>query len=124
MTDRGPDQDNMPVGGKERKEDATYRDASYLVTDEEDEEEVQDLSFIIEDHDDRRIEPLAGFQRVEDLDTDEALETNPDGPIPHKRRLERHGVPPESFATDYNVSHARAEAQEEDFVETSMLATD
>src|SRR5437667_5082660 len=105
MTDRGPDQDKMAVGGRERKEDATYRDASYLVTDEEDEEEVHDLGFIVEDHDDRRLSSLAGFQRVEDLDTDEALETNRSGPIPRKRRLERHGVPPESFATDYNLSN-------------------
>jgi hypothetical protein len=124
MTDRGPDQDTMPVGGRERKGDATYRDASYLVTDEEDEEEVQDLGFIVENHDDRRAVPLDNFQRVEELDTDEPLGTDPSGPIPRKRRLERRGVPPESFATDYNVTHARAAAQEEDFVETSMLATD
>jgi hypothetical protein len=124
MTDRGPDQDRMPVGEPDDEMDATYRDASYLGTDEEDEEEVRDLGFIVEDHDDRRLEFPGPWERLDDLDTDEALETNPTGAVPHERALIERGLPPEAFAIDYNVSHAAGERQEEDFVETSMLETD
>jgi hypothetical protein len=124
MTDRGPDQDRMPVGEPEDEQDATYRDASYLGTDPEDEEEVRDLGFIVEDHDDRRARFPAEWERLDDLDSDEALETDPAGRIPHERELIRRGLPPEAFATDYNVSHADGERQEEDFVETSLLDAD
>lgn len=124
MSDRGPNQDFMPQGGEPEPEDATYRDASYLGTSPDDEEEVRDLGFIVEDHDDRRITLTGGWQRLDDLDTDEPLETNRSGAIPHEASLRERGASAEWFATDFNVSHADAEAQEEDFVETSMLSSD
>ena len=124
MSDRGPNQDLMPIAGDPDTEDPTYRDAAYLGTSEDDEEEVRDLGFIVDDHDDRRISLTDGWQRLDDLDTDEPLETNRSGPIPHETSLRERGVPEDSFATDYHVSHADAEAQEEDFVQTSMLNAD
>ena len=128
MSFKGPNQDLMPVGGEARpadeETDATYEDAGYLGTDEDDSEEVRDLGFIVEDHDDRRGTLTENWQRLDDLDTDEPLETNRSGPIPHAVALQERGAPPELFATDYNASHAAAEAQEEDFVETSMLDVD
>jgi len=124
MSDKGPNQDMMRVGEPPEPEDATYRDATYLGTDEEDEVEVQDLGFIVEDHDDRRITFPGGWQRLDDLNTDEAMEIDPDGPIPEADAMIRQGLPPEAFATDYNASHAAGEAQEADFVETSMLSSD
>jgi hypothetical protein len=124
MTDRGPDQDRMPVGEPDDEMDATYRDASYLGTDEEDAEEVRDLGFIVEDHDDRRLEFPGPWERLDDMDSDEALETSPTGAIPHERERIERGLPPEAFAIDYNVSHAAGERQEEDFFETSMLEPD
>lgn len=124
MADRGPNQDFMHLEHDPKKIDAKYRDASYLGDSEEDDEEVQDLGFIVEDHDDRRGTLTEGWQRLDDLDTDEPLETNRSGPIPHEAALIERGAPPEWFATDYNVSHADGEAQEEDFVDTSMRETD
>lgn len=123
MSDRGPNQDLMQVGRVDR-EDPTYRDASYLGTDPDDEEEVQDLGYIVEDHDDRRTTLTENWQRLDDLDTDEPLETNRSGPIPRAVALRESPNPPEVFATDYNVSHAGAEAQGEDFSETSLLSED
>src|SRR5439155_14112122 len=62
------------------------------------------------------------WQRLEDLDTDEALETDEDGSLPREAGA---GAPPRrAFASDYNLDHLEGEEQEEDFVETSMLATD
>src|SRR5204863_265713 len=97
---------------------------SYLGTDEGDEEEVRDLGFIVEDHDDRRTMLTDDWQRLDDLDTDEPLETNRSGPIPHRDALIERGAPADAFATDYHVPSAVAEMQEEDFVETSLLETD
>jgi hypothetical protein len=65
-----------------------------------------------------------GWQRLDDLDSDEPLEVNPNGPIPHEVALRERGASPEWFARDYYVEHAVAESQEQDFVETSMLRTD
>jgi hypothetical protein len=124
MSDRGPNQDLMPIGGQPEGQDATYRDASYLGTSEDDEEEVRDLGFIVDDHDDRRSTLAGDWQRLDDLDTDEPLETNRSGPIPHGVSLREQGAPEEWFATDYHTRHAEAEAQEEDFVETSLLQED
>jgi hypothetical protein len=124
MADRGPDQDRMPVGGTDERQDATYRDASYLGTSENDDEEVRDLGFIVDDHDDRRATLTGGWQRLDDLDTDEPLETNRSGKIPHATALRERGAPGDWFATDYHVENAAAEAQEEDFVKTSLLPTD
>jgi hypothetical protein len=105
--------------------DHKYEDESYLGDPEDDElePEVQDLGFIVDDRDDRRIQLVdETWDRLPDLDTDEALGVNADQPIPLD---ERSGAPPvEAFATLYNVGHYEGEEQEEDFVETSMLATD
>src|SRR5439155_8672472 len=81
-----------------------------------------DLGFIVEDRDDRRIRTIDNnWERLEELDTDEALEAGEDEPLPDDVR----GAPPAAaFATDYNLGHLEGEEQEEDFVETSMLATD
>jgi hypothetical protein len=114
----------MGVGPKAERIDPTYQDASYLGTDEEEDEEVRDLGFIVDDHDDRRIMLTGGFQRLDNLDTDEPLETNRSGKIPHETSLRERGASPEWFATDYHVGNARAEQQEEDFVRTSMLSSD
>lgn len=124
MADRGINQDQVKIGPKEEEIDPTYRDASYLGTDEDDSEEVRDLGFIVDDHDDRRIMLTGGWQRLDDLDTDEPLERNRKGPIPHEVALRERGASPEWFATDYHVENAEAEKQEADFVETSMLRTD
>jgi len=128
MIDRGPNQDAMPMGANAARDalddDATYKDASYLGTSEDDDEEVRDLGFIVDDHDDRRAMWTDGWQRLDTVDTDEPLETNRSGEIPHAEALRERGVAPERFATDFNVSNADAEAQEEDFVETSLLDSD
>jgi hypothetical protein len=104
--------------------DQKYRDESYLGDTEDDPQgpQVQDLGFIVEDRDDRRIRLVDDtWERLEDLDTDEALETGGDAPLPKGIR----GAPPrDAFATDYNLEHQIGEEQEEDFVETSMLAVD
>ena len=123
MADRGPNQDEVKIGRVDR-DDPTYRDASYLGTDQDDEEEVQDLGFIVEDHDDRRTTLHESWQRLDALDTDEPLETNRSGKIPHAVSMREAGNPPDSFASDYNVRNASAEEQEEDFIETSLLAED
>jgi len=91
---------------------------------DDDTEEPQDLGFIVEDHDDRRATLTGGWQRLDDLDTDEPLEVNPNGPIPHEVALRERGASPEWFARDYYVTYAKGEGQEADFVETSMLGTD
>jgi hypothetical protein len=121
---RRPNQDQMPVGGQPEEEDATYREASYLGMSEDDEEVVHDLGFIVEDRRDERATLTGDWERLDDLDTDEPLETNRSGRIPHKKTLIERGAPMDWFATDYHLSHAEAEAQEEDFVQTSMLDTD
>src|SRR5438876_753995 len=96
--------------------DHKYEDASYLGDPERDEEEleVHDLGFIVDDRDDRRIQTVDGtWDRLEDLDTDEALEVNEDAPLPLDAES---GAPPaDAFATLHNLGHLDAEEQEEDF---------
>jgi hypothetical protein len=101
----------------ERDMDPTNPERSYLLEDDG-EEEVHDLGFIVEDHDDRRATLTSGWQRIDDLGV------NSKGPIPHEVALRERGAPAEWFATDYHVDNAAAEQEEEDFVESSMLATD
>jgi hypothetical protein len=105
--------------------DHKYRDESYLGDPENDEAEptVRDLGFIVEDRDDRRIRLVDNqWERLEELDTDEAIETDGQAPLPLR---EGDGAPPAAaFASDFNLDHLEAEEQEEDFVETSMLAVD
>jgi hypothetical protein len=105
--------------------DHKYEDESYLGDPEDDklDPEVHDLGFIVEDRDDRRSQVVDGtWDRLEELDTDEGLGVNSGAAIPLDKGS---GAPPvEAFATLYNVGQNEAEEQEEDFVETSMLATD
>jgi len=105
--------------------DQKYKDESYLGDPEDDEQEpeVRDLGFIVDDRDDRRISLVDDtWDRLTDLDTDEGLETDPNGAIPLD---ENSGAPPvDAFTTQYNIAHEAGEEQEEDFVETSMLAID
>lgn len=124
MADRGPNQDTMRLDDPTAEPDAKYRDASYLGDSEDDEEEIRDLGFIVEDHDDRRSSLTGDWQRLDDLDTDEPLETNRSGPIPHQVSLQERGASPDWFATDYHHANAAGEAQEDDFVTTSMLNSD
>jgi hypothetical protein len=126
--DRGPNQDAMDVGEWDEAQDATYQDASYLGTSPNDDEEVQDLGFIVDDHDDRRVALTGDWQRVDtvtDVDTDAPVGADdPDAPIPNRDELIARGAPQDWFATDYHVKNAAGERQEQDFVETSMLSTD
>lgn len=128
MADRRPNQDEMVIGGQRRDEtpetDATYRDASYLGTSADDDEEVRDLGFIVDDHDDRRATLTGDWQRLDDLDTDEPLETHRTGAIPHSVSMRERGAPRDWFATDFHEDNAVAEQQEQDFVTTSMLPVD
>jgi hypothetical protein len=105
--------------------DHKYRDESYLGDPADDEEEptVRDLGFIVDDRDDRRIRLVDDqWERLEELDTDEGIGVNTEEPLPLRQG---DGTPPASaFATDFNLDHLVAEEQEEDFVETSMLAVD
>lgn len=105
--------------------DPKYRDESYLGDTPDDDEEatVQDLGFMVDDRDDRRIRLVDGqWERLEELDTDEGIGVNAEAPLPLR---EGDGAPPASgFATDFNVDHLEGEKQEEDFIETSMLSTD
>jgi hypothetical protein len=50
----------------------------------ENDQEVYDLGYIVEDRTDRRTTLLEHWQRLETLDTDEPLETNPAGPLPEE----------------------------------------
>src|SRR5437868_5921814 len=123
MSDQGPNQDMMDTsdeGRRRKKQDATYRDATYLGTSEDEEEEVHDLGFIVEDREDRRTLLTESWERLDDLDTNEPLETNRSGAYPQPG-TRRAGVPQDQFATDFNVSQVDGENQETDFVVTSML---
>jgi hypothetical protein len=124
MADRGPNSDQGRVDKSPGREDRTYEDATYLGTDEEDDVEVQDLGFIVDDREDRRIAFPGAWQRLDEIDTDEPLEEDRTGATPKAHDPARRGLPPEAFATDYNVSHAEGEEQEDDFAETSMLQSD
>lgn len=105
--------------------DQKYRDESYLgdPADDSEEPEVRDLGFIVDDRDDRRIETVGEmWDRLDDLDTDAAVGEEEKEPLPLDARS---GEPPaDAFASLYNLGHVEGEEQEEDFVETSMLATD
>jgi hypothetical protein len=118
MRNPGPNQDPLLIDDDtepgEPLEPGTY------FRERDDEEEPQDLGFIVDDHDDRRGTLTENFQRLDDLDTNEPLETNRSGPIPHEAALRADPNPPDVFATDYHVSHEDGERQEEDFMETSM----
>jgi hypothetical protein len=91
----------------------------------EDEEEVYDLGFIVEDHDDHRADLLSPWQRLESLDTDEALETNPTGPLPEDAQaLRREGVSESWHPIDVYVESRDAESDEVEFADTNRLVVD
>src|ERR1051326_8265246 len=102
--------------------DHKYLDMPYL-EDDDTEPEVQDLGHIVEDREDRRGNLLGGgWERLEDFDSDEALEENEDQPIPLRPG---DGEPSaESFATLYNLDHVEGQEQEDDFVRSSMPPLD
>jgi hypothetical protein len=123
MIDRGPNQDMMHLGTDD-EDDNGYEHASYVGGEKDDEEEVHDLGFIVDDHDDRRITLTGEWERLDELDTDEPLETNRSGELPEEAAQQARGVPRHWYATDYNEQNAEAEGQEEDFVRTSLLSED
>jgi hypothetical protein len=91
----------------------------------EDEAEVFDLGFIVEDHEDRRGGLLEHWQRLETLNTDEALETDPYGALPEEARiLSRTGVPTAWHPAELSVEHADAESNELEFAESAGLLVD
>jgi len=91
----------------------------------ENDQEVYDLGYIVEDHDDRRTALLEHWQRLETLDTDEALETNPAGPLPEEvEALRREELPREWFPGDAYVENVEAEAGEAAFAEANRLLID
>jgi hypothetical protein len=103
--------------------DAVLEEA--LVTIREDEVEVYDLGFIVEEHDERRLGLLEHWQRLETLDSDEALETNRRGPMPEEAlSLRRTGVPAAWRPGMRSVEHADAERNEQEFAETTGLLVD
>lgn len=91
----------------------------------ENDREVYDLGYIVEDHTDRRTALLEHWQRLETLDTDEALETNPAGPLPEEVEvLRREALPQEWFPGDAYVENLAAEVEESAFAETNRLLID
>jgi len=96
-----------------------------LTTIREDEVEVYDLGFIVEEHDERRMGLLEHWQRLETLDTDEALETNRRGALPEEAlSLRRTGVPAAWRPAELSVEHADAEKSEQEFAESTGLLVD
>ena len=96
-----------------------------LSTIREDEDEVYDLGFIVEEHDDRRGGLLAHWQRLETLDSDEALETDPRGALPEEAlSLRRSGVPSAWRPGELSMDYADAERNEQEFAESTGLVVD
>jgi hypothetical protein len=97
----------------------------HAATVRDDEEEVFDLGFIVDNRDDRRDSLLASWQRLDDLDTDEALETDPAGRLPDEAEaLEQEGVPELEYPTDIRLATAEAEGDEEEFAGDNCLMDD
>jgi hypothetical protein len=91
----------------------------------EDEAEVYDLGFIVEDHEDRRGGLLEHWQRLETLDTDEALETDPRGALPEEAwGLGRTGVPAAWRPAELSVAHVGAARSEQAFAKAARLLVD
>jgi hypothetical protein len=89
---------------------------------QDDEEEVHDLGFIIDDRDDHRSDLLEPFQRLETLDTDEPLETNRTGPLPREaQRLRREAVLPDEYPVDFRIANREAERDEDEFADANQL---
>jgi len=100
-------------------------EAATLIRD--DEEEVHDLGFIVENRRDERDHLLSTWQRLDDLDTDEALETDPSGPLPEEAsHLDREELDEGWYqpADERTAETAAAEAEEEDFADDNRLNVD
>jgi hypothetical protein len=107
----------------DRESDAVLTEAPLTVRDEE--PEVHNLSFIVEEHEERRGRRLEPWERLQTLDTDEALETNPTGPLPVEARvLQREGVPTSWRPAELVVEDTAVEGDEEEFAEATRLLTD
>lgn len=117
------DQDQKPTGDAPVELPETLSGAAARRAADED-EEPRDLGFIVEDREDRRAEWLAGWERLDELDTNEPLETGRHGPLPRAGAGRRQGASQEQFGTESHVDSAAGEAQEAEFVKVSMLATD
>jgi hypothetical protein len=93
------------------------------VTVRDDEDEVFDLGFIVDDRDDRRDALLASWQRLDTLDSGEALETGETAPMPREAlRLTAKGAP--EFPTDAQIGTEDAERDEEEFATDNALMVD
>jgi hypothetical protein len=91
----------------------------------DDEVEVYDLGFIVEDRIDERICLLSGWQRLDDLDTDEALETNPAGSLPDGGSVLRAArVAEQRHPGMAHLGHTKAERDEATFAAMNGLAED
>jgi hypothetical protein len=123
---RPNDEDTVRAG----EDPAPRRDTDRLWTEEpatirEDEQEVYDLGFIVENHDDRRAASLGCWQRLETLDTDEALETDPAGPLPEEAELLRNESALAAGQPDERPpAYAGAERSEEEFARSNHLLLD
>jgi hypothetical protein len=108
---------------RSRETDALFHEEPTMIR--EDEAEVYDLGFIVEDREDRRGGLLEHWQRLETLDTDEAMETDPRGALPEEARvLSRIGVPAAWHPAELSVEHADAEGSEQEFAESTGLLVD
>jgi hypothetical protein len=121
-SDERPAPDHVDISD-EQGNDPVLTEAPATVLDDED--EVFDLGFIVEDRDDRRDTLHASWQRLDALDTDESLETGENLPLPQEAvYLEREGVPPSEYPSDARLQHAAAEMQEDDFATDNALVID
>jgi hypothetical protein len=103
--------------------DALFQEELTTICDDED--EVYDLGFIVEEHDDRRGRLLPHWQRLETLDSDEALETDPRGTLPEEAlSLRRSGVPSAWRPAVLSMEYADAERNEQEFAESTGLVVD
>jgi hypothetical protein len=108
---------------EEARAEALLNERPLMVLDDED--EVHDLGFIVDEHDDRRYDLLEPFQRLETLDTDEPLEEDPTGPLPPEAaRLRRRAVPANQYPVDFNVENDAAERDEAEFADDNQLVAD
>lgn len=122
LSDERPAPDHVDLSS-EQGNDPLLTEAPATVMDDED--EVFDLGFIVDDRDDRRDTLLASWQRLDSLDSDEALESGESVPLPREAiYLKREGVPRSEYPTDAHVNTVAAEMQEEEFAADNDLESD
>jgi hypothetical protein len=127
MAKKKPEHNRTSLQGRidpaQAPNDPLLNEAPAMVRD--DEEEVYDLGFIVDDHDDRRNDLLEPWQRLDTLDTDEALETDPDAPLPPEAAaMRREAVPNDWLPIDFHESNDAAESDEEEFATANQLLPD